>query len=461
MVLAKSHERELGRAQEGKAMKRHLIVGLVVCFVSFGMVSCAGQGRPDDFGKQWVRNHPFTIMALTLRPAAVADEKYSAANLNTFLVWKRKEGLFESAVRQNLPWHVHLLDHDKKSGNMISDRLKNQFSELLKTYPCGQGALIWDEPRDVREMREVGSMVAWMKENHPDILVYSNVYSHPTKYYKDFVALVKPDVFMMDIYPFRNGLPGKNDTYADMQEDYFRTMGDIRRESLDAGIPLWVFIQSFGESNWRVPSKSEMTMHVYSSLAYGVTGIAYFTFDHYGGGLINCLGDNTDPGTVTSLYHEAKRINPQIANLGKTLRFLTSTDVRYIPGKEVVKGCEVYNSTPDGIDTFREWASKEVKAVRIDSPGKGKNGMIGFFKDDKGKKYFMLVNLWCEPGAAVDACTLKMTLKLKPSIKKVARLSRDTGKPEVLAVKDGVLEITLPGGTGDLFKIDDAVFPGI
>jgi hypothetical protein len=73
----------------------------------------------------------------------------------------------------------------------------------------------------------------------------------------------------------------------------------------------------------------------------------------------------------------------------------------------------------------------------------------------------MLVNLWCEPNAGADDCQLKMVLQFEPSVRTVARLSRQTGRPEILAVKDGVLEVTIPGGTGDLFKIGDAAFPGL
>ena len=36
------------------------------------VVSGPDTPRPEDFGRQWVRSHPFTLMALTQRPDAVA-----------------------------------------------------------------------------------------------------------------------------------------------------------------------------------------------------------------------------------------------------------------------------------------------------------------------------------------------------------------------------------------------------
>ena len=49
-----------------------------------------------------------------------------------------------------------------------------------------------------------------------------------------------------------------------------------------------------------------------------------------------------------------------------------------------------------------------------------------------------------------------------PAVKRVLRLSRHTGKVETLTVHPTKgLAVTLPGGTGDLFKFDTGPFVGL
>jgi len=57
--------------------------------------------RPDDFGRQWVRSHPFTLKALTLQGKAVGDnDRYAEAGFSNMLAWKNKPDIFQAAGRQ-------------------------------------------------------------------------------------------------------------------------------------------------------------------------------------------------------------------------------------------------------------------------------------------------------------------------------------------------------------------------
>ena len=86
--------------------------------------------------------------------------------------------------------------------------------------------------------------------------------------------------------------------------------------------------------------------------------------------------------------------------------------------------------------------------------------LVSFFDDRAGNEYFMVVN--CKHGANLSkhdaAHWVRLTFE-SADVEKVERLNRLTGRTEVLNTKtlegDRVLDIRLPGGTGDLFKWRD------
>ena len=87
--------------------------------------------------------------------------------------------------------------------------------------------------------------------------------------------------------------------------------------------------------------------------------------------------------------------------------------------------------------------------------------MIGFFTNDDGDRYFFLTNL--AHGLAASAATesLSFTVTFTGAVTQLQRLSRVTGLQEVVPLTGNQLQITLHGGTGDLFKYDASPFPGL
>jgi len=436
------------------------VLRILVVTAVIGCVATA-QGaerqRKKDFGQEWIRCHEFTIMGLVQRPTAVADNKYSQANMNAMLAWKPREGILESAVRQGLPWHAHSLPAP------LSDELKGWLSGLIERFPGCEGVLVWDEPRP-EDMEKVAEVVAWVKETYPHTLVYSNGFPADLAYYEKFIKVIQPDILVMDTYP--HGKKISDPAGTGLQDNYYKIMSDTREAARKVDIPYWVFIQAYEAGGRRYPSESDLRMQVFSSLAYGVTGIAYFTFDHaFERGLL--VSDDVEDrlgGEPTDLYYDVKFVNEEVLNVGKALRYLTNIGVRYVPGKHVVGDNVVRNAVPQGIEAYEGGACgvEAVKRITVKDYGRSKNAMIGFFEDSIDDKYFMLVNLCHGPNMRAQDCKSTVTIEFSPSVKAVARLSRHTGTPELLTVKDGQLQITLLGGTGDLFKIaDNLVFPGL
>ena len=226
------------------------------------MLLCTSLGadeRPVDFGKQWVRHHPFTLMALTLRNQEVNQDYYAQAGLNSILIWKNKERLFEYAVRKNMPWHFHIY----KNPEGLTKKVEAQLSRLVEQYPGSVGFQIFDEPK-LTELAGAAEIASWIKQTYPEKLVVVNAYCKLTNsqaklagaawvaggmydepyvpyryedYLEDITRIVQPDVLMVCIYPFTK--PADMDPAWYLTNKYFDTLSSIRKMGLQSNIPYW------------------------------------------------------------------------------------------------------------------------------------------------------------------------------------------------------------------------------
>lgn len=440
-----------------KHILRRSIPVLALCtIVMAGAPQAAGAPKLSR-GHRWVRNRPLTTMALTIVPRTFVPEQYKAT-CNTLLAWKAKSELLAKAAKVGLPWHLHIYPH--RQG--LTEKLKESLRKLYSTYPGCTGWMVWDEPKRTGMLTAAPTM-AWLRKEYPDMLVYSNAYPMGAgakrmyggdppggrysyaDYLRDMVRIMKVDVLSFDVYIFREGGGTGN---------MFPTVATARKVALEAGIPYWAFVQTHGDPRrrYRMPSESDVRMQVFSMLAHGYTGILYFTYEDQQG---PAMVDET--GRRRPIYYHVARMSQEIVNVGKALRFLTSTDVR-------VALCND-NKVQSGLTAWAPGAGGEnrIQGVTITDTKQAdwKDVMLGFFKDDDGRNYLMVTNLWHGQGAAAADRKVTVRLRLDRSVRHVGRLSRETGAPELLVVRDGVLELTLPGGTGDLLSLDGARFPGL
>ena len=478
---------------------RGLLMVTVILAVLLLNMSAAGQetGRPKDFGKRWVRSHPFTLMALTLTPETFDPKQYRSAGLN--LVRGRKSGGYRDAIfrrtsRAGLPWHFYIMrkrkGQSKASDLSLTDKEKAEAHRLYNNFPGCTGWELWGEPRR-RAFKTIAPAMDWFRRTFPDMLVYSALYSagaNPGKYYdspkdpktgkyvkppipythkeylQEYVTVCRPDVLLTTIYPFIDVEICDAESWISAR--FFLSLANYRRQGLKTGIPYWTCVQVFAipNSKYYYPSESDVRMQVFSSLAYGFTGLSYFLYQSpiWPQGLLD--GD----GLETPIFRSVTRLNKEVASLGRALRFLTSTDVRFAPGRHycprpIPNGEYIANLLPEGARAFEPSAGAaygitDFRAHGIDST---RNGLIGFFRDDDGGKYIMAVNLRRCRGVSADEMKARVTVTFEPSVKSVWRLPRTTGQVEEVPITGGTLELTLPGGTGDLFKLGDGKFPGL
>ena len=452
-------------------------VCLSVCILTAMATSALAETRSPTFGREWVKSHPFTLMALNQRGEAVSENNlYSQAGLNTMLAWKDRPLTFQAAARQKIPWQYHL---DMRKGP-LSNELRSYINGLFKSYPGGEGILLWDEPK-LNEMADLGKIAAWLREAHPNLLIYTNLNpippsgdhrfapgraglreegneSYPYSYHDsimDCLKIVQPDVLMTDIYPFWS--PDTLDPQKYLQNKYYLNLNLIRRAALDAKIPYWMFVQAYEDvGRCRLPSESDLRMQVYSTLAFGFTGIAYYTYDTVEEG--SMLDANNRP---TDIYQRVASVNKEIKHLGNALTQLASVDVRYIPGSQQIDGDVVANPVPISMEVLRphSWSSTTISNIEIGQHGWDKSALVGFFEDDAGELYFMVVNLSHGKDVTAEQARTSIRVTMAPWVRELTMLSRENGKPIKVQMADNQFTLDLPGGTGELFKLGSGPFP--
>ncbi|MCC6682352.1 MAG: PEP-CTERM sorting domain-containing protein [Phycisphaeraceae bacterium] len=316
----------------------------------------------------------------------------------------------------------------------------------MNTYPGITGIQYGDEPQEW-EMPSYGTYINALQQAFPDLLIYSNAnpgswLSNPSyeSYTQLFVNQTHSDVIMVDLYPF--------DTDGDADYYYYCLM-TLRNAAKQVNRPYWMYIQSYEDlsNQRRLPSESDYRMQVYVALAAGYQGFGNFVYDGYPRALVDVNGD------PTVLYPTAADVNAELANLGNTLRFLTSTAVEYLPGPT--------NSVPRGLYEWQPGNGDDphLSSITVHSENPSENGMIGHFEDDQGNRFFMIVNTTHGAGLSSAETPLAFTLTFL-DVDHLYHINRETGHQEIINLTNKRLTIVLPGGTGELYGYSAFPLPG-
>ena len=432
----------------------------------------SGPRQPQQRGHAWVRRHPFTLMGLVRaypRPFDLAQ--YRQAGFTALLAWEpgSYQQLLPAVAAGQMPFAVHLEHWGEAEVNRrdtteetlrgaigkIDSQEHRAYIEEVARNPGCIGFLANDEAVNPSYLRYTRQLLKWLRRQHPDKLALCNAHPDPwsgdyDRYIDEFAAIVEPDVLMTDVYPMAepNGLAA----------NYFGILSDIRKTALAHGMPYWMFIQSFhstGAFDRRLPSDSDLRLQLFVPLTYGYTGIIYFTYDvAFERGLVD------KDGQPNRLYRDAALANREVAQLGRVLRFLTSTQIGCVPGSHRQDGKRVPNDVRRSTRVL-DLSAQPLRGIVIEPSGKRRDVMLGIFRDDQGGRYFMVTNLWHDAETTADDRTLSVTIRLAPDVRELHRVNRLTGKVEQMAIREGSVQIRLPGGTGDLFKVDDGRFPGL
>jgi hypothetical protein len=348
---------------------------------------------------------------------------------------------------------------------------------------------------------DITDWIALNKVRYPNVISYANQYGgqNTLNELKTFVQAVQPDMVMFDTYAFDGDTTGGSptDLYESMQK--YRQVG-LAGLTGDGSkpIPYALYLQMYTDNGMQhVVSDSEMRLNQFAAWAFGFKFAEGFLYTAANTELLSVLFDGMGDTTPKDKFYQVAETNRQSRNLGPALIRLISTDVRMVMGEHNEKAQTWYeklvgqyhnetvtNDTPGGITTGLPGTDTYLTGASATNPGSKNDGLkgdvvIGFFKplhesfdgdQYTNEKYFMVTNgLSDGSGSASETCqTIHLTFNFGSStINSLQRLSRTTGHVEIVPLtSDGTggyyVDITLDGGTGDLFKYNTgAPFVGV
>lgn len=422
--------------------------------------------KKSRFAHQWVQNNEFTLQALVTTSVLSTNEAginlYRDTGFSSLLIWNKHDSIFvENETELGLPWHFKVSDttgdkHETKLQG-AKDKYLNYDNEINSNVASkGIAFVLPDEPVQVDSSMNVTppsvshntnpyGMVEsfefkrefknWLRdEGYPEKMVWGNLSGHPesqdsifalydgvqnttdapTGYsYEQFVEnyfhITGPDIVSFDYYPFDKGEP---ETQNKLQTAYFRSMETIRSKALEQDTPYFAMVQSFWNSSiatnsTKKPTEWDIRMNVNSLLAYGFKGIVFFLWNSNDAqtGLVGPGGSN-DAISDEEVLDAVKRVTTETKHLGKVLKHLKSTGVRYVRGKDQNGNG---NPLPDGttsIDSPETCTASyltSVNATVTNRSGQQEGDLLlaCFTPDEEydgteheGVVYFMIVNLY-------------------------------------------------------------------
>jgi hypothetical protein len=297
------------------------------------------------------------------------------------------------------------------------------------SYPALYGYYLQDEP-NYELFQALGEISREFEKRDRAHLPYINLFPTyasvaqlGTPTYADhldkYLSIVQPRVLSYDHYCLMKD--------GSDRKDYFENLELIREYGLRYNTPPWNIILSLPHLAYRDPTAGEMRWQVYTSLAYGMKGLMYFTYwTHPDWEKDNQVAIVDSQGKPARLYPIIRELNAEIRTLGKTLLGLTSTAV-YHTG-DVPQGC-------------RRLGGDEIVRLPDDVPL-----VLGLFRNVAGADYAMIVNRSHDDPVEFEAT-------FKPHVVRVLGLSAQDGSESEATLDGGKLKLTLEPGGGRLFRL--------
>ncbi|WP_337173296.1 hypothetical protein [Paludisphaera sp.] len=272
----------------------------------------------------------------------------------------------------------------------------------VKDHPAVYGYLLRDEP-SAAMFPGLAAVSEAVKEFHPGAWPYINLfpnYAEPEQlgtpdyesHIKAFVETCKPTQLSYDHYaPFEGG---------GLRESYFANLESMRNAGLEHELPFWNIVLTSAHFNYRETTDADVRFQIFTSLAYGARGIAFFTYFTPNWGNYR-LGPIDQFGNETPTWGKLRTVNLQVEKLAPTLLKLRSDRVYH------------HGDVPQG-----------AQAPPADSLVEEIGGpmLVGEFTHEDGSRYLMIVNK-----SFTDSAPCRPELRAEAKLEQVSPYTGRTG----------------------------------
>ena len=400
--------------------------------------------------------------------------------LNSNMGWigdvNKVKRAFEELKSSNLKW-IALIENECKD-DFIFRNANNETNINIKDYleafndEYVYGWYLWDEPGGNRKACTLLNLIP--NDDNADINIMAKqirsdsifdkkldfVNLFPTywdgtpgkeeyeKYIDAFIASqeFKPKVLCFDNYPLLKT------EFGGFRNDYYSNLEIIRKKSLEYNIPFWMIVMASEHDYYKRPTFEEISLQVYSALAYGAKGIGYYLYARgwetlgYKSWILENYVDNLNVADSLHgpLFIPVRKLNQNIQTLGKILLNLKSTEIIHTSGypnkqKEIFRS--LFKSNQSG---------NLIKEILNDgNANTDPNILIGVFEEinnaSSDGKYLLIVNK-----DVLNTINVKIVLN---SSKRFFELDKEKGN-KINYTKSDLIRYNLPPGTGQLIYIE-------
>ena len=321
---------------------------------------------------------------------------------------------------------IEIRGAEKLTDDEVNDRVKKLVARTAK-HPAVFGYHLIDEP--ARAL--VPNVVRWAKAfqaEDPQHIAFTNLFpmsesadgsgkveGEYESYLRGYLDPVKPAAFSFDHYSFFDD--------GNIRPLYFDCLEVARQASIKSNVPLWHVALANAHFHYAEPSPALFRFQIFTSLAYGVRGMGWFTYTARDRGNYRATAID-DFGHRTPTWDMLRDANLQLHRLAPHVTKLKSVNVFHDP--DVPKGCR-------GIDQ-----SRFVSGIKGTGPF-----CVGEFEGSGGKPAILIVNR-----SLTRSTQFTVTPKTKTTIQRVSSL---TGQVRPMGAEDN----WLPPGGGLLLLLHD------
>ncbi len=265
-----------------------------------------------------------------------------------FTVINAEPGELETLVKHGLKGMVHTDNPAVAKG--------------LASNAAVWGYHLGDEPFPEAVFPGIGERFKAFRSAAPRQVPFVNMLSTTGEFLRSYMAQARPPLLSFDYYQWWWG-----------SDRYFEKLEQFREAAIRAGVPLAACFEvsanpgvEWGDTTRLADNDRKLRQSVYTSLAYGVTGVEWFHAD-----MIFTAGS----GALTPVGRDVAAINKEILPLGRVLAPLASIDV--------------FHTAPFPAGTRSAPKEHWVQTIAED----GRAGFVtGLFRDSQDRDYVLVAN---------------------------------------------------------------------